>query len=266
MLSRSIKSSTAARRGFFRPPYVAGIVSILPLGLIAIVLTATPASNKNEVQPGQEDRNGGRLVPVGGVMRPEVDVTPKFSTSLPVDPPKKRDGEEGRGGYGRIPTVETRGKPELEILASKILMGAKTDAPEVFGPMLAAKPFNRDEFEKDPKAYLSKFEPGRVWQSAQPGDGVPVLIRLSPRKHSLLQTESVRLVVQAPRGAPVAFSSFDGGVFENQLSNVTVLAGEDGKATATFTATRGTIRNATVLAASPLATGRVQFQLVITQK
>jgi len=110
------------------------------------------------------------------------------------------------------------------------------------------------------------YEPGRIWQTAQPGLDVPVLTTLIAGTHTLAQGESVRLQVQAVAGFPVTFTTFDLGTFENSLTTVSVPANDDGVATATFTATPGSLFRAHVLAASPGASGQVHFEIYIQSK
>ncbi|WP_145175350.1 hypothetical protein [Rubripirellula lacrimiformis] len=125
--------------------------------------------------------------------------------------------------------------------------------------MIPAPPFDATEYRRRPDQYLAISVPGRVWQSAQPAEGVPVIESLSKSLQQIQQGEAVRLEVKAVANMPVTFTSFDLGAFENGLASVTVAADEDGIATATLTATPGSIANIKVLAASPEASGRTRF-------
>ncbi|MFO0755759.1 MAG: hypothetical protein U0359_04680 [Byssovorax sp.] len=65
--------------------------------------------------------------------------------------------------------------------------------------------------------------------------------------------------------APVTFTSFDMGAFDNGLASMTVQADAAGAASVAFTATRGTIDSVHVLAGSPMAVGQVQFLVQVTR-
>ena len=84
------------------------------------------------------------------------------------------------------------------------------------------------------------------------------------RFHRLKQGEAVRLTVEAEPFAPVSFNSNRLGQFENQLTSTTVVAGEDGIATATYTASGGTIDQVQILAGSPVNSGQVKFSLYVS--
>jgi len=132
--------------------------------------------------------------------------------------------------------------------------------PERLSPKIQPKPFDAEQYRRDPQAYLNVVEPGRVWQSAQPGPGVEVLKQLTPRYTKIKQGESVKLRVQAVPRAPVTFHSFDLGRFSaNQLTTLSVQADDQGIAEAEFVGSEGTYNNVNILAASPLTTGQVKF-------
>ncbi len=135
--------------------------------------------------------------------------------------------------------------------------------PERLSSKIHPKPFDTEQYRRDPQAYLNVVEPGRVWQSAQPGPGVEVLKQLSPRFTRIQQTESTKLRVQAVANAPVTFTSFDLGKFQNQLTSVTVAANDEGIAEAEFFGRKGTYNNVNILAASPMTTGQVKFGVFI---
>ena len=106
---------------------------------------------------------------------------------------------------------------------------------------------------------MTGVEPSRVFGSKQPGPGVKPILARSARFHRVKQGESVRLQVQVTPKSPVAFTSFNLGSFENNLTSITVAAGEDGLAEAVFTASRGTIDDIPILAASPETSGQIAF-------
>jgi len=125
--------------------------------------------------------------------------------------------------------------------------------------LIQPKPFDREAFEKDPEAYLNTVEPGRVFQPAQPGPNVKRLAALSPRLQHVVQGESVYLEVGGVPGMPVTFTSFDMGVFDNELNSTTVRADDRGRARVKFASTPGTINDINILAASPVTSGQVKY-------
>lgn len=166
------------------------------------------------------------------------------------------DPQHGVVSYGRTPPVKPDANPNVKSVAEALQ--TKTH-PERLTAMVAPKPFNKDEYKKNPQAYLDVVEPGRVYQSAQPGPGVPVLQPAGSRYAMLVQGKSTTLSIKALPGVPVTFTSFDLGRFENQLTSITVAADASGVAKTQFLATPGTINAVRILAGSPLATGQVEF-------
>jgi hypothetical protein len=128
--------------------------------------------------------------------------------------------------------------------------------------------FRADDFDpatyaKDRAAYCAKVVPGRIWQLAQPGLEVPALRPATSRGQSVAPGGSVDLAVQAVPQAPVTFLSQGLGSFENGQVSITVQADATGRATASFTATPGTVAYADVMAACPLTSGQVMFTIEI---
>jgi len=175
--------------------------------------------------------------------------------------PNSMEAEFPPSRVGTFEPIPADANPNVESVAEALRTGKH---PERLTALLPANPFDREAFEKDPAAYLAVVEPGRVWQAAQPGKGVRVLRPLGGRFHMAEQGKLVELKVLAPAGAPVTFTSFDAGAFENRLTSITVRAGKDGIARAPFKGTPGTINDIRILAASPLATGQVEFKVVVT--
>lgn len=241
-------------------------VDYLPLvagGGLALVLVGLGLMLNRETEVELPNADGGspaiarnRTQVIGGVRRPVSDFERQSQRDIEGEDAEYRSA---LGGFGTTPLVD----PDANE-ATKAVMHGLTDkengSTSTWNPMQVPV-FDRAEYERDPKAYLDRSVPGRVWAPAQPGPGVPVLARRSSRRESLRQGESVRLKVGVPSGSPVTFTSFDLGSFENQLTSITVAADSDGVATAVFTATSGTIGRVNVLAASPLAAGRSRFQL-----
>ena len=158
--------------------------------------------------------------------------------------------------YGALPPIKSDANPQVKAVAEAL---KQKNHPERVSVLIRPKAFDAKAYRADPAAYLNVVEPGRVFQTAQPGPGVPRLAPVSPRFQQIAQGESAVLRVHAPAGAPVSFTTFDCGQFENQLSAITVKANDEGIAEAKLTATTGTIADIHILAGSPMASSRVQF-------
>jgi hypothetical protein len=130
-------------------------------------------------------------------------------------------------------------------------------------------PFNLVEYNKDPQKYIDTIEPGRVYRPAQPSKDTPVLSRASESFAIIKHGESVELSVQLSNkkaSQPVTFTSLDLGRFENQLTSINVITDNNGLATTKFYGAEGTIDDVSILAASPMASGRVAFIVKVTRK
>lgn len=200
--------------------------------------------------PIGSDVSRDELVEIGGVRRPITDIRP-------VD----RRNDRNAGGdpsidYGTTPPVPRDANPHVRSVAEALETG---EYPERLSPLHTPKPFDREAYLADPQAYLDVVEPGRVWQVAQPGPGIPRLSSLSRPLNRIEQGQSIVLKVKAIPGAPVTFTSFDLGAFENQLTSITVQADAEGVAAATFTGTPGTYNDVNILAGSPMTAGQIKF-------
>ncbi len=152
--------------------------------------------------------------------------------------------------------------PRNPQVASVIEAGRTGGHPERRTALMTPKPFDPVAWENDPQAYLDVCEPGRVFQPAQPGQGVKQLgVKGSPNIE-VASGASTELAVKAIPEAPVTFTSFDLGNFSNQLTSITVKADDKGIATATFFAV-GTVNDCNILAASPLCSGQINFTVFI---
>jgi hypothetical protein len=160
---------------------------------------------------------------------------------------------------GEIQPVRADANPHTESVAEAV----RLNKPERLSPMLAPEPFDRDAFAADPQTYLDTIEPGRVYQTAQPGADVPRVRVVGFSFFKIRQGESVELKVEAAPLAPVTFTSFDAGAFENELPSVTVRADEDGIATVDFYGTSGTFGDIDILAGCPLASGQARFKVEV---
>lgn len=188
----------------------------------------------------------------------------------------RRDGDVGEGGerpdaqasdvrgpmhYGVAKSVRADANAYVRSVAEGAKKGNRR--PERLSPFIAPKPFDPAAYKADPQKYITTVEPGRVFQSAQPGRGVPVLRSSGGRYRHMLQGETRVLKVRAPAGSPVTFTSFDLGAFDNLLPSQTVRTSVDGIAQVNFRATSGTVGGVNILAGCPLATGQVKFRVEI---
>jgi hypothetical protein len=194
----------------------------------------------------------GRVV-IGGIERNSTDVrTSPASSSGKREPPEKRQGFS--------PAVDPEANPQVSLVSAAL---RARENPERFNSFIVPKNFDAEAFKNDPAGYAATYasivEPGRVFAPAQPGEGIVPLKADSKRFHRVKQGEAVRLSVKATPFAPVSFWSEDLGQFENELTSITSVAGEDGIATANFTASGGTIDEVHLLAASPVTSGQVAF-------
>lgn len=157
---------------------------------------------------------------------------------------------------GRFPLIKSDANPHVKSVAEAISEGKH---PERISPLIAPEEFNLESFTKNPEAYLNTVEPGRVWQVAQPGANVNRIKANTQFLHHLQQGESVSLQVKVSPKAPVTFTSFDGGSFQNLLTSITVQADSEGLASAQMTATTGVVGDVNILAGSPVDTGLIRF-------
>ncbi|MBI3831839.1 MAG: hypothetical protein HY291_20120 [Planctomycetes bacterium] len=163
--------------------------------------------------------------------------------------------------FGRFEPVKADASPQAASVAEAL---KKKDHPERLSALLPPKPFDKAAFEAQPAAYLSVAEPGRCYQSAQPGQDVPMLSAQSPLSSRIKQGESIKLTVKTVPMAPFSATSFDGGAFtESKLNCVTVRADKEGVASVTFVATPGTLNDCHILGAAPLSSGQVRFVIEI---
>lgn len=161
------------------------------------------------------------------------------------------------------PSLNTQTKSVFEALQSKT-------SPERYSSFVIKETFDKDQFQSRGREYSEEYakivEPGRVYTSAQPGEGVVAIHSVGKRFHRVTQGETVVLKVRATPSSPVTFTSPRLGTFDSGLSSITVVATEDGEASASFTATGGTIDEVQVLAASPVNSGQAKFTISVSPK
>ncbi len=136
---------------------------------------------------------------------------------------------------------------------------ASHSRPELFSLGIAAPPFDKNAYEKDPDAYCALAMPSRCFQAAQPSKTVPALVPVGPTLRHIDQSGGCELQVKTLPGMPVSLTSLDLGAFSNGLTAITVRADEHGIARAAFVAGPGTINDVHILAASPVASGQVRY-------
>ncbi len=151
-------------------------------------------------------------ITVGGVRRPASDVR-RAVRNPAADADRMRMPE-----YGRIEPVPADTNANTRSVAEALRTGQN---PERLSAIISPAPFDEAAYRADPQAYLNVIEPGRGWQSRQPGPDVPRLVRLSPPTASIVQGETTGLRVKAVPGAPDTFTSFNLGAFQNRLLSST---------------------------------------------
>ncbi len=196
---------------------------------------------------------------------------PPVAGGPPADPPddapprQAAPGAEGPAAddplaYGTFPAVPADANEQV----AKVVAAARarTDAA-LQTPVAAIPPFDAKAYREDPQAYLSRAVPARVFQSASPAQDVPILRPQGKRFASIAQGESVVLRVRSAPGWPVTFATSDAGLFDNDLTTISVAADENGLAEARYRATAGVIDDVNIQAASPRASGQVQFTVFV---
>jgi hypothetical protein len=162
---------------------------------------------------------------------------------------------------GTTPSIRSDLNANLRSVAEAARSGVH---PERLTPLIAPAPYDHQRFLADPQAYLDVVEPGRVYQSAVPGEGVAQLELVGSALATIPQGGRTELAVRTVPHAPATFTSFECGAFDNHLTTITVRADGNGVATATFSAPPGTLNAVSILAGSPLASGQVNFTVIVT--
>ena len=244
-------------------------LSLCVVGLVgyAVYWSASSSKKSSETAILKADADAGASVGdvaidsspnalIGGVSRPKADVRDRGTPKAKYDPnrpvPLKPEGG--------TPKVALDANEQVAQAAEAIRTG---EHPERYSSLVVPHNFDSEAFESDPASYAKQYaaivEPGRVFAPAQPAEGVSALRSHGERFHRVVQGETVRLIAAAKANAPVTFTSFGFGQFENKLTSITVVADKEGLAVAPFTATSGTKNNINVLAASPVMAEQVKF-------
>lgn len=133
-------------------------------------------------------------------------------------------------------------------------------------PLVKPRPFDVGRWSSDPtyrQYYLENPEPGRVWLSAEPGNGIPVIQAVGARRRVIAAGTTHELIARTPSGAPVNFTCVSAGIFSPSGMNIaTAVSDSDGMAKVTVIAPAGK-GTYTILAASPLASGLLTFVIVV---
>ena len=139
---------------------------------------------------------------------------------------------------------------------AQVVAAAKAGGPERFLTPLASIPtFDPVAYAADPEAYLSEAVPARAIRDAGPAAEAPPLALDGPGLRSATPGQPVTIRVLARPGAPVSFYCGDLAKADNGLGAITVQAGADGWATATYTPEPGASDDAHISIASPVCTG-----------
>lgn len=239
-------------------PAALTIVNVVNRATAQVAQQAKDAAEPDKAQAGQaEPVTADEVVRVGGVERRRSQLErPKLKAE--VDGTLQADNERA---YGKAPEIDLDKNPHTKSVKEALETGKH---PERLSSLHLPKEFNHAKYKKNPKEYLDIVEPGRIWQAAQPGEGVAVIDYAGDAFQTAEQNVPVVLKAKVTPGAPVTFTSFDLGAFENELTSVTVAADEEGIARTSFTGTSGTINDCRILASSPVTTGQLQYWVRIT--
>jgi hypothetical protein len=178
---------------------------------------------------------------------------PEKNTAAAPQPPPPRASP-----IGSSPAIEPDVNAQVASVADAL---RSNNHPERLSALAQPAAFDVKKFKADPRSYVDVVEPGRAFQSAKPATGVSVLRPAGSTSFTMKQDASVTLKVRTLPDMPATFTSFDLGHFANQLTSQTVIAGHDGIASVVFSAGSGTINTVRILAASPVCSGQVAFDV-----
>lgn len=214
-----------------------------------------------------------RTIEIGGITRPESDVSYRRAwrrAGVRVGPDPATAPREnlnmtlGVVVCAKTPRLQLGVNPQMDSVIEAIETG---NYPERLSAMHAAHRFDVAAWKADPEGYLNDHylrvaEPGRIYDVKQPGKGVPVLSSEGSAYAELREGEAVRLAAKTAPGAPVTFTNFANGVFQNGLATITVVADKKGVAEATYTGLTGPAQ-ADIVAGSPMASGTVRYRIEV---
>ena len=249
-------TNTTSKSKYTLPAILAALIFV-PLLAASVYFATRPKVELADDANASPANSRNRTIVVGGVPRSASD----FGTDASAKAKKAESKRTSR--FDAIGLVNKLAPDVNENVASVYESATEQRNGERLSPLIQGKPFDRASYEADPESYLAVHEPGRIWQSAQPGPDVPLIQPEGKRTHTIKQGESVRLSVTTEPKMPVTYTSFDLGTFSNGLASITVAANDQGVANATFSGSSGTAGQINILAASPAATGRIKFNVFV---
>jgi hypothetical protein len=192
----------------------------------------------------------------GGIVKIKSALQRRSPAAVAIAPKAPRPFRPGRKGT-IIVDAKNAATPER---AAQAVRETLRTSPELLSTTAALPPFDQADFEANPKEYLAQVVPARCMQTAAPGAEVPALQMQSQGRAAIATGDVAPLWVKAVDGAPVTFTTFDGGSFkENGLTSVTVQANANGLAVAHYTAGPGIGGDVNIVAGSPLSSGTQHF-------
>lgn len=197
---------------------------------------------------------------VGGIQRPLSDITVNSVRRSARDEMDLRSSVEYSRTFGLVtcpktPVMTPRVNPQMDSVIEAV---EKREHFERISPWVKPTAFDAELWKKDSSVYLSVAEPGRVFEVAQPAEGVAPLTNASSVYGELREGELVRVSAKTTPNSPVTFTLFGNGKFDNGIGTVTVAADDQGVATTVYVGT--TSARAEVLAGSPTSSGTVRYR------
>jgi len=126
--------------------------------------------------------------------------------------------------------------------------------------------FDRAAYIADPAAYLGRVVGGRCWEVANPAPDVAALAPAGATGFSVATGNTAVLSASTEPGMPVTYTSFGLGSFDGSgLHSISVAAGADGIAHASFRVTPGTVGSCLITAGSPVRANTLQFIISIPE-
>jgi hypothetical protein len=279
------------KRYLFSPAGISILFAFPVLGFCWYITSQHVEDSRLPSSDARIPRN--RTITVGGIERAVTDLSQIRNRG-----PRSRESNENLGkgvdikvDVGKVTCpktpILTRG---LNRQMDSVIEALETkNFPERLSPLEAATTFDRAAWLANPKvyrglsvspdtassagtdvsavrfvsmsaesSYLDVSEPGRVYDVAEPGDGVKVLRNLSDPRVEVIEGEAVYLRVETEPFAPASFTAFSVGKFNNGLMAITAIADESGKVEVSFTGTTGP-SSVSILAGSPMTSGIQRF-------
>jgi hypothetical protein len=197
--------------------------------------------------------------------RPATTAAPTApSTAAEARPAHSNPGTQTQTGGSppAIPVVPIHAEAQRASIREAV---ATHQHPERLSLLAPATPWNSAMYQAHPEQYLDVIEPGRALAPALPGPGIPQLQILGGWHQLVDALGTIPLTAQAAPWAPLTFTSLDRGLFQNGLTSISVQADASGVASASFTATAGTVADVRIIVASPMASGRGRWVISIIE-